>query len=162
MQVNKKQLAEIFGISERSFTEYQRDPSFPYAATGRGHENTYDTAAVHEWLVERATNRKRESSTERLARIKGDREELALATELGALLPAEATINLITEAIVTSRNLMMHGNGSLKKHIDREYKIDLDIEILNAHSRDVLARLSDVGGQLASEAGGSVQEMDAA
>lgn len=162
MIVNKKQLADIFGISERTFTEYQRDPSFPYRAAGRGHDNEYDTAEVHGWLLERATTKGRETTRERLERIRADREELAYAAELKELIPAEETINLITEAIVASRNVMLHGNTGLKKRIDREYKIDLDIEMLNDHSREVLANLSEVGKKLAGETEEGLDEMDAA
>src|SRR5690606_41959639 len=56
-RVNKRELAEIFGVSERSFTEYQKDTSFPIAkAGGRGQSNEYDTQDVHEWLMARAVN----------------------------------------------------------------------------------------------------------
>ncbi|WP_010323019.1 terminase small subunit [Marinobacterium stanieri] len=162
MIVNKKQLADIFGLSERTFTEYQRDPSFPYRAAGRGHDNEYDTTAVHSWLLERATTKGRESSREKLDRVRAGREELAYAAELKELIPAEETISLIEEAIIASRNVMLHGNTSLKKRLDREYQIDLDIEILNDHSREVLTNLSEVGEKLASEAEESLEEMDAA
>ena len=86
MIVNKKQLADIFGLSERTFTEYQRDPSFPYRAAGRGHDNEYDTTAVHSWLLERATTKGRESSREKLDRVRAGREELAYAAELKELI----------------------------------------------------------------------------
>ncbi len=162
MIVNKKQLADIFGLSERTFTEYQRDPSFPYRAAGRGHDNEYDTTAVHTWLLERATTKGRETTRERLERIRADREELGFASDVKEAIPAEETFNLIEEAIVASRNVLLHGNTGLKKRLDREYKIDLDIEILHAHSHEVLTNISELGEKFAFENAEGVEEVDAA
>lgn len=161
MIVNKKQLADIFGLSERTFTEYQRDTSFPFKAAGRGHDNEYDTTAVHTWLLERATTKGRETSREKLDRVRAGREELAYASELKELIPAEETFDLIEEAIVASRNVLLHGNTGLKKRLDREYKIDLDIEILNAHSHEVLTNISELGEKFAFENAERLEEMDA-
>ena len=55
MNVNKRALAEIFGISERTLTELQREGlPIQTVADRRGQANLYDTAEVHRWLLARA------------------------------------------------------------------------------------------------------------
>lgn len=147
MLVNKKQLAEIFGISERSFTEYQRDPTFPYQSAKRGHENQYNTVEVHDWLIERATNKSRESAKERLDRLRGDREELAIARDIGELVPAADVERRLTDAAIAIRTGLLTGNSKIKNEIDLQYNIDLDIEILNTHARHLLTHLSTAAAE---------------
>jgi len=148
-RVNKRELAEIFGISERSFTTYQKDPSFPVAKAGqRGQANEYDTQDVHEWLVERAVSgAKHENSRERLDRIKGDREELALAKDLEELVPAALVGARLEQVVLAIRTGVLTGNPKLKTEIDTLYDVDLDIELLNEHSRSILRQLAGLGGQ---------------
>ena len=146
-RVNKRELAEIFGVSERTFTEYQKDPSFPIAkAGGRGQANEYDTQDVHEWLMERAVNgARRESARERLERIKGDREELALAKDLEELVPAALVRARLEPVVLAIRSELLGGNAKLKTEIDTLYDVDLEIELLNEHSRSILQQLAGIG-----------------
>ncbi len=146
-RVNKRELAEIFGISERSFTAYQKDASFPIAkAGGRGQANEYDTQDVHEWLMERAVNGARhESARERLERIKGDREELAYAQDIRELVPAALVGARLEQVVLSIRTGVLTGNPKLKTEIDTLYDIDLDIELLNEHSRSILRQLAGLG-----------------
>lgn len=148
-RVNKRELAEIFGISERTFTAYQKDPGFPVAHSGvRGQANEYDTQDVHEWLLDRAVNgARRESARERLERIKGDREELALARDLEELVPAELIGARLEQVVLAIRTAVLTGSPKLKTEIDTLYDIDLDIELLNEHSRQVLRQLASLGGE---------------
>ncbi|SEG15143.1 terminase small subunit [Marinobacterium lutimaris] len=146
MQVNKKQLAEIFGISERSFTEYQRDPTFPYQSAKRGHENQYSTIEVHDWLVERATNKSRESAKERLDRLRGDAEEIKIGEMVGKLVPADDVERRLTDMAIAIRSGMMTGLTKLKNEIDLAHDINLDIDILDTHARHILTHLSTAAG----------------
>lgn len=148
-RVNKRELAEIFGISERSFTAYQKDLSFPIAkAGGRGQANEYDTQDVHEWLMARAVNGARhETARERLERIKGDREELAFAQDIKELVPGELIGARLEQAVLAIRTGVLTGNPKLKTEIDTLYDIDLDIELLNEHSRSILRQLASFGSQ---------------
>ncbi|MEG6637363.1 terminase small subunit, partial [Pseudomonas aeruginosa] len=51
---------------------------------GRGNENEYDTEDVIGWLVQVASlNGKKESVRDRLDRLRADREEIALARDVG-------------------------------------------------------------------------------
>ena len=64
MLVNKKELAQVFGISERTFSEYQKDPAFPISENGsRGESNQYDTAQVTRYLILKAEEKAKSSSS---------------------------------------------------------------------------------------------------
>jgi len=149
MRVNKRQLAEMFGISERSFTTYQKDATFPVAFSGgRGQGNEYDTQDVYSWLMERALSGARnESSRERLERIKGDREELAYAKDIEELVPAISVGARLEQVVLAIRSGILTGNPKLKTEIDTVYDIDLDIEHLNEHSRSILKQLAGLASQ---------------
>lgn len=56
--VNKRELSEILGFSERSLTDWQKE-GMPVAEIREslGHENTYDTEACIKWMLARAEAR---------------------------------------------------------------------------------------------------------
>jgi phage terminase Nu1 subunit (DNA packaging protein) len=87
LSVNKRELSEILGISERSLTEWQKD-GMPVVALGetRGEENTYDTEAVIRWWIDRDVARRAGGSAfERLNDIRARREMLNLRREEGEI-----------------------------------------------------------------------------
>ena len=71
--VNKSELAEIFGVSERTLTEWQNDSDLPIKTKGaRGQANEYDTEAVITWFAQRELNKVGvEGVRDRLARLHG-------------------------------------------------------------------------------------------
>ncbi len=152
--VNKIQLAEIVGVSERSLTEWQKEPGFPIEVdAGRGSSNQYDTQRVIEWMIQRAVGgQKKESTTERLNRVRAEREELALAQEIGLLIPAAETEELLTRVTTAIRSNMMSGNSKLKLELDTLYDTSIDIAVLHDHTREILTHLAELDSEL--EAGG--------
>ncbi len=145
MLVNKKELAEVFGITERSFTEYQKDQTFPIKEHGgRGRQNIYDTQQVFRWLESRAEGQGQETAKERLDRLRGDQTELAIAKEIGELVPAEEVERDLDDVVSAIRSSVMFGNTKLKKELDTVYSIDVDVEVLNDHSREILTDLSSL------------------
>lgn len=62
--VNKRELSEILGISERSLTDWQKE-GMPVVEFGesRGQENTYDTEACIRWWIARDVARSSGSSS---------------------------------------------------------------------------------------------------
>lgn len=85
--VNKRDLAQILGVSERTLTEWQREGMPMVLATGRGSANQYDTAAVIAWRIAREVNgAQQESQKDRLDRLRGDQIELQMAKELRELI----------------------------------------------------------------------------
>jgi phage terminase Nu1 subunit (DNA packaging protein) len=86
--VNKRDLALIVGVSERTLTEYQRE-GLPLQTDGaRGASNAYDTEQVIRWLVMREKSKpENESQRDRLARLQGDKVEMEMAVAAGQLVP---------------------------------------------------------------------------
>ncbi len=74
MEVNKKQLAEIFGASIRTIQNWQEQGMPVLRGGGKGNEVLYDSAAVIKWYAERDA----EIENEKLRR---EVEELRLASE---------------------------------------------------------------------------------
>lgn len=74
MEVNKKQLADIFGASIRTIQNWQEQGMPVLRGGGKGNEVLYDSAAVIKWYAERDA----EIENEKLRR---DVEELRLASE---------------------------------------------------------------------------------
>ena len=149
LKVSKAGLAEIVGRDERTLSRWQRE-GMPVQeiGLGRGNENQYDTEEVIGWLVQvAALNGKKESVRDRLDRIKGDREELALAKDLEELVPAALVGARLEQVVLAIRTGVLTGNPKLKTEIDTLYDVDLDIELLNEHSRSILRQLAGLGGQ---------------
>ncbi len=146
--VNKKELSEILGISERTLTEHQK-AGLPILVDGvRGSENQYNTADVITWLIERAINGKRETSRDRLDRVRADREEIGLAKDLGELIPAAELEDAFTSKVIAVKNLLLQGDAKLKTELDALYNIEIDIELLNDNTRNILTQLSEDAGHI--------------
>lgn len=163
MDVNKKELAEIFGISERTFTEHQRHPNFPIKDdAGRGKSNTYDTVAVFRWLVRREAGKNAETGKERLDSIRANREELAYAKDLEELVPADLVEERLTTAVIAIRSDILNGNAQLKAELDTEYDLDINVDILHDHSRQILESLSEISVESSDSHSESPEEIHTA
>jgi phage terminase Nu1 subunit (DNA packaging protein) len=147
--VNKQQLAAVLGKSERALTEWQKEAGFPIKSkSARGGSNQYDTEAVIEWMIQRAVGgAEKESSGDRLNRIRADREELNLAKDIGELIPANETKEALYQVTTAIRTNFLSGNSKLKHELDTLYDINLDISILHDHSRNLLTHLSEIAGE---------------
>lgn len=146
--VNKKDLSEILGISERTLTEHQK-AGLPILVDGvRGSENQYDTADVITWLIERAINGKRETSRDRLDRVRADREEIGLAKDLDELIPAAELEDAFSAKVIAVKNLLLQGDAKLKTELDALHDINIDIEFLNDNTRNILTQLSEDAGHV--------------
>lgn len=142
--VNKRQLAEIFDVSQRTLTDWQQK-GMPIRVLGdRGTENQYDTAAVIEWhLQRRLAGEKQESSRERLERLQADRIEMELAREAGAVVDRDDVEPLFAGAVVAARSTLLSMRNRLKAAIDSCYSIDMDPALIDRHVDEALARLAD-------------------
>lgn len=163
MRVNKRQLSEYFGISERTLTDYQKDSTFPIIqASGRGGSNEYDTVEVFNWLMDRAKNAaaaaaSRESAQDELIRVKTALAKLNYGKELEELVLSSQVKPALLQVALAIRTELLTGNSKLKAEIDTLYGIDTDIEILNEHSQSALRHLSDLGKESEQVNSGSSQ-----
>lgn len=146
MRVTKAQLCEIVCRDERTISRWQNN-GMPVleVGLGRGNENEYDTGAVIEWLVQLAQQRgEKETARDRLDRIKADREELALARELGELVVAEELIQgfeaMITAAKVEFLNTLP---DNLASELSARYGVEIDDQLIREPIEAILRKLSE-------------------
>ena len=140
LKVTKAQLSEIVGRDERTLSRWQND-GMPVEeiGLGRGNENQYDTEAVIGWLVQVASlNGKKESVRDRLDRIKGDREELALAKDLDEVVVLSDFMSRFESMINTAKvELLNTYTQNIASDLSARYGIDVEIQLI----RDPLERI---------------------
>jgi vacuolar-type H+-ATPase subunit E/Vma4 len=102
-----------------------------------------------------------ESAKERLDRIRGDREELALAKDVEELVPAASVQDRLVQVVLAIRTEMLNGGSKLKTELDALYEIDCDIEVINEHNRSILRHLASLGRQSDVGDSGSIGEIRA-
>lgn len=146
MRVTKAQLAEIVGRDERTLSRWQKQ-GMPVleVGLGRGNENEYDTVAVIGWIQQQAELKgEKESARDRLDRVRGDREELALAKDLGELVLAEDLIQsfeaMVTEAKVELLNTFP---DALAAELSARYGVQIDEQLIRDPIDEILRKLSE-------------------
>jgi phage terminase Nu1 subunit (DNA packaging protein) len=144
--VSKVELGELVGRDERTLTRWQKDgmPVMEFGQ-GRGNENQYDTEAVIQWLMQQAAlNGKKETNRDRLDRVRGDREELALAKELESVVLAEDMVQRF-EAVITSAKVELLNTfpDALASDLAARYGIDVDVHLISDPIETILRRLSN-------------------
>jgi phage terminase Nu1 subunit (DNA packaging protein) len=144
MIVNKNQLADVMGVSERTLSEWQEDGLPIKSVGGRGLENQYETAEVIEWLVQRAVAGK-SVLTPRDRRDLADAQlsELELARESRKVVSIEEVLPLWEAAVLAARTDLLGLGPRLKAAIDARYGIDVEQEMIDAPVRDALQKLSE-------------------
>ncbi|AKA25495.1 terminase small subunit [Pseudomonas chlororaphis] len=143
--VSKGELGEIVGRDERTLSRWQKEgmPVIEFGV-GRGNENQYDTQAVIEWLMRQAAlNGKKESTRDRLDRLRGDREELALAKDLGEVV-IEAEIVERFEAVITAAKIELLNTfpDELAATLSAQYGVQVDDQLIREPIESILRRLS--------------------
>lgn len=146
MRVTKAQLCEIVGRDERTISRWQNS-GMPVleVGLGRGNENEYDTQAVIEWLVQVAQQRgEKESVRDRLDRIKGDREELALAKDLEQVVIAADLIERF-EAMITAAKVELLNTlpDNLASELSARYGVEVDDQVIREPIEAILRKMAD-------------------
>jgi phage terminase Nu1 subunit (DNA packaging protein) len=144
MIVNKNQLADVMGVSERTLSEWQEDGLPIKSVGGRGLENQYETAEVIEWRVQRAVAGK-SVMTPRDRRDLADAQlsELELARESRKVVSIEEVLPLWEAAVLAARTDLLGLGPRLKALIDARYGIDVEQEMIDVVVRDALQKLSE-------------------
>lgn len=102
--VGQTEIANIFGVTARTITEWQA-AGMPVAVQGGpGVPGEYDSAACIRWQVEREVRKVQgESPKDRLARLQGDDLEMKLAHQRGKLIDTSTVEPAMRAAIVSAR-----------------------------------------------------------
>ena len=145
-RVTKAQLSEIVGRDERTISRWQ-NTGMPVLeiGLGRGNENEYDTQAVIEWLVQLAQLRgEKESVRDRLDRIKGDREELALAKDLGEVVIDADLVDRFEASITAAKvELLNTFPENLASVLSARYGVEVDEQLIREPIETILTELSN-------------------
>lgn len=143
--VSKLELSEIVGRDERTLSRWQKEgmPVIEFGV-GRGNENQYDTQAVLEWLMRQAAlNGKKESTRDRLDRIRGDREELAFAKDLGEVVIEAEMVERFEAVIVAAKiELLNTFPDELAATLSAQYGVQVDDQLIREPIESILRRLS--------------------
>lgn len=153
--VGQTELAEIFGVSARTITEWQAGGMPVTVHGGPGVSGEYDSVACVRWLVEREVRKVQgpETPKDRLSRLQGDDLEMKLARERGQLIPATAVEPAMRAAIVTARERIRSEPARIaallegKNRSERESMLrELFDEVMTKLSRWQQATTDDDGG----------------
>lgn len=142
--VNKRELSEILGISERSLTDWQKD-GMPIVELGesRGHENTYDTEAVIRWWLEReASRRVGSSSFDKLNDVRYRRELINLEREQGKIV----MIDDIRPAFRTYTNDVLATLLAIPDKYAQQLELTESVDGKHQLLQDMVAEIRDVMG----------------
>jgi len=153
MKVNKRALADVLGITERTLTEWQEE-GLPIEIKGeRGEENSYDTAAVVAWHVQRALQRagKTESQRDRESRLRGDLMELELAEKNNSLVPVEEIRPTWESRVLAAAFYMMGRQSRLAGILEATPGIEAKRELLKREDADFLTKLGVDGERMQKE-----------
>lgn len=129
MDVNKRTLAEIFGVSERTLTEWQRTGLPVKAVAGkRGQSNLYDTAEVHRWLLARAVGPQTaeggplrlDLERARLAHHQANLASIEESARLRDLIPAEEVREVVGRCLTNARSTLLGIEARIRAQFGRE------------------------------------------
>lgn len=110
MQLNKAELADFLGFSERSLTDWQNEgmPMPIERAGSRGEANVYDSGAVVAWMLERARRQVRaESPRDELYRSQKRLADLVIAEKEGALVDAAVVEQKFGHLVIHARQRLL-------------------------------------------------------
>jgi len=147
MQVNKRELSEILGRSERTLTTWSKQGMPVEAASTRGRAHQFDTEAVIDWMIQREVsglsnggNLDLTEEQARLAHYRANVEKLKEDQLKGELIPAEIVI-LGGSGLVTSMRAKFL---ALHQKIKNRFP-DLDQAIVDQIQRLIHEALTELG-----------------
>lgn len=140
--VGQKEIAELFGVTARSITEWQADGMPVAVQGGPGVPGEYDAPACIRWLVEREVRKVQgENPRSRLDRLRGDELEMNLARERGKLIEAGAIEPAMRAAIVSARERVRSEPEHIATALEGKSKAE-QVALLRDLFDEVLAKLS--------------------
>lgn len=163
MIVNKRTLADVLGVSERTLTEWQ-DGGMPIESIGgRGLDNQYDTAKVIEWRIQRAlAGQKSETGKERLERLQAEELEMKIDERAGRLVALADIETMWASGIIAARAELMALSERLKDKLDATHRINVDPVVIEAEVLQALSKLSGRAAELADVDDAETGELPAA
>lgn len=151
-QFNKREVAEILGVSERTLSDWQAD-GMPVVERGaRGEENAYDIREIMEWHTARALRKVApETQRDRLTRLQADLAELNLAEKNKALVPAAEVRPLWESRVLAAAAFMAGRHSRLAAILEAAPGIEAKRALLKAEDANFLTKLGVEGERMQSE-----------
>lgn len=152
-EINKRELAEITGYSERALTDMQEE-GLPIEKKGsRGEENEYDSQRVIEWLINRALLKagKAESQRDREARLRGDMLEIELAKERAILVPVDQVAPVWENRVLVAAAAMLGRASRLASILEATPGIEEKRAVLKKEDAEFLTKLGTHGEQMQAD-----------
>lgn len=149
MKVNKRQLADIVGVTEQALTNWQKE-GLPVAAYAdkNGLANEYDTVAVIRWLVQRELERlNKEKPRDRLDRVKAELAELERDEKLGQLAPAALFERAWADHILAARTEFLTLPEQLAIELSATAGVEIDPDAIASHINKALEKLANYGAE---------------
>jgi phage terminase Nu1 subunit (DNA packaging protein) len=147
VKVNKATLSDVLGVSEASLTEWQKEsPPLPLLAAGarRGQANTYETAAVIEWLIQRRmSNAQIEDPRDRLYRLQAQEAELRIAEKKGQLVNVAQLEPRLVQMVAAFRVHMLNLADRIVDDLGDIHNVVIDRELVEGWVRGALEELSE-------------------
>lgn len=151
--VNKVELSELLGVSERTLTDWQNDEALPFTPGVRGASNQYDTAAVFQWYGQREVRKagKGESQRDREARLRGDLLEMELATQRGSIVPADQVKPVWENRVMVAAAYQASRHSRLAGILEAAPGLEAKREILKREDAEFLTRLGVYGDRMQAD-----------
>ena len=155
--VNKRELEELFEITQRTLTEWQKEGMpIKTAAQERGKEHQYDTAAVHRWIVDREIARRQiRSPRDQLDLVKMQREELALKKDLRQLIDADELRPLLERFVQDVVAVIEAGPDKYAMPLHQTPDLEGKHQLLKELTREIRVALGQYDVCTATPAGGA-------
>ena len=162
MRVQANELAELFGVSRRTITNWVTGPDPCPSEIGEDGVRVFDTGAVRRWLEDRAAKRalaKAERGTRditeakaRYLAAKAEREELALARARGELLHIDDVAADLERTLQALRARILSAPSRFAPRLAcRCRDIRATYALLDELCRDLIESLATIGDELAAE-----------
>jgi len=117
--VNQTELAEILGVSDVTLWQWQKEGMPIQERNLRGQSNSYDTAAVHQWVVDRAVKKVREESPrDMLYREQTKLVQLQIGEKRGQLVPAADIEEKFERLVVNARQRLLQLLAFMKGRLE--------------------------------------------
>lgn len=143
-KVNKRELAEIVGVTERTLTNWQDEGMPIELVRARGGENDYDTAGVIAWMIDRAIkSAKLEKPRDRLSELQAQRLEIELAEKRGELVPAIEVGSGWTTMVTEARKEFLDLGIVLAPLLEQLVGIDPKRDLIDETVGEILDRLAN-------------------
>ncbi|SHL50291.1 terminase small subunit [Halomonas caseinilytica] len=142
-EANKRNLAEILGISERSLTDWQKDGMPVLHSAGRGGSNRYSVGEAIEWMLARAAEASRESAKDRLDRLRGDQLERDMLKEDDVLvMPEDLDVEYAAMVEAARAEMLFNMPDALAAELTAIMGDEIDVSIIRRHVEAALTTLS--------------------